>query len=99
MMTSDKTARIEDDRLTERIIGCAYRVGNELGNGFLEKVYENALVIELEKDRLKIKRQYPITIRYQNKVAGEYVADLLAEDKVLVELKAVVWCNCRLFIR
>ena len=51
------------------------------------------MVIELEKDRLKIKRQYPITIRYQNKVVGEYVADLLVEDKVLIELKAVEKLN------
>jgi GxxExxY protein len=93
MMASDKTDRIENDRLTERIIGCAYQVGNDLGKGFLEKVYENALVIELEKDHLKIKRQHPITIRYQNKVVGEYVADLLVEDKVLVELKAVEKLN------
>jgi len=75
--------------LTEKIIGCAYRVGNILGCGFLEKVYENALVIELEKAGLLVEQQYPITILYDGEIVGEYVADLLVEKQILVETKAV----------
>ena len=76
------------DGVTERIIGCAYRVANTLGAGFLEKVYENALGIELRKAGLHVKQQWPIEVRYEGAVVGEYVADLLVDDVVLIELKA-----------
>jgi GxxExxY protein len=75
--------------ITEKIIGCAYTVGNTLGVGFLEKVYENALAHELRKAGLKVGQQQPIRVRYDDIIVGEYVADLLVEDCVLVELKAV----------
>jgi GxxExxY protein len=75
--------------ITERIIGCAYRVHNELGVGFLEKVYENALAFELAESGLQVKQQEPIPVYYRQKVVGEYFADLLVEDRILVELKAV----------
>ncbi|HZK07433.1 MAG TPA: GxxExxY protein [Bacteroidales bacterium] len=74
--------------LTSHIIGCFYKVYNELGYGFLEKVYENALKIELEKEGLTVERQKPISVLYQNVVVGEYFADLVVENKVIVELKA-----------
>ncbi len=73
----------------ERIIGGAQQVSNALGNGFLEKVYENALAIELKRPGLKTKPQHPISVRYAGETVGEYVADLLVENAVLVEVKAV----------
>jgi GxxExxY protein len=81
--------RLELDQITRRIIGCAYSVANELGPGFLEKVYENALAYELRKAGLSVTQQAPITVYYDNVVVGEYVADLFVNGCVLVELKAV----------
>ena len=81
--------RLEVDKITERVIGCAYTVGNKLGCGFLEKVYENALAHEIRKAGLKVSQQHGIQIRYDGVLIGEYVADLLIEEIVLVELKAV----------
>jgi GxxExxY protein len=75
--------------ITERIIGAAYEVYNILGYGFLEKVYENALVIELRGAGLDVKQQHPITVVYKGEIIGEYFADLVVEDKVIVELKSV----------
>lgn len=76
------------DEITERIIGCAFQVMNTLGCGFLEKVYENALAHELRRSGLHVSQQHPIFIRYDTITVGEYVADLLVEDSVVVELKA-----------
>ena len=75
--------------LTYKIIGCAMKVHRELGYGFLEKVYENALMVLLEKEGMKAEQQYPISVYFENKVVGEYFADILVEDKVLIELKAI----------
>lgn len=75
--------------VTEKIIGCAYRVANELGIGFLEKVYENALAYELLKAGLVFKQQAPVIVYYADIVAGEYVADFIVENSVIVELKAI----------
>ena len=77
-----------DDDLTHSIIGCAYKVHNILGPGFLEKVYENALRIELEKAGLRVKQQEPINVMYEGQVVGEYYADLWVHDRVVIELKA-----------
>jgi GxxExxY protein len=74
--------------LTERIIGCAFKVSNGLGCGFLEKVYENALVHELRKSGLKAEPQHPISIFYDGVLVGEYFADILVENVVILELKA-----------
>ncbi len=76
--------------LTERIIGCAYRVHNELGPGFLEKVYENALKIELEEAGLVVAQQHPVPVRYHGKSVGDFYADLIVEGLVIVELKGVL---------
>ncbi len=62
---------------------------NELGLGFLEKVYENALKIELEERGFVVEQQYPIQVTYKNKVVGEYFADLYVVDKVIIEIKTV----------
>ncbi|OGI43293.1 MAG: GxxExxY protein [Candidatus Muproteobacteria bacterium RBG_16_65_31] len=71
------------------IIGCAYTVSNTLGCGFLEKVYENALAHELRKAGLKLEQQKGLHVVYDRIVVGEYVADMVVEDCVLVETKAV----------
>ncbi|MGI5921533.1 MAG: GxxExxY protein [Syntrophomonadaceae bacterium] len=87
-MVNDKENYILAD-LTRIIIGCAYNVYHKLGAGFLEKIYENALAIELKKQGLKVFQQHPINVYYEEILIGEYFADLLIEDKVIVELKAV----------
>jgi len=83
----------ELNALTEKIIGGAYQVSNTLGSGFLEKVYENALAIELRKIGLEVKQQAPISVFYEGTMVGEYFADLLVSDAVIVELKAVKEIN------
>ncbi len=80
---------LKDKALTEKIIGCAFRVHNVLGTGFLEKVYENALRIELIKQDLEVKQQEPIKVYYEGQVVGDYYADLWVESRIIVELKAV----------
>ena len=72
---------------TEIIIHSFYKVYNTLGYGFLEKVYENSLFLELQKNNLMVKQQYPINVFYYDKVVGEYFADLLINDKIILELK------------
>jgi GxxExxY protein len=80
--------RASINQITEKVLGCAYRVANSLGCGFLEKVYENALAHELRKSGLRVAQQTSVVVQYDGIVAGEYVADLLVEDRVLLELKA-----------
>ncbi|MFM9912076.1 MAG: GxxExxY protein [Methylophilaceae bacterium] len=77
------------NQVTEQIIGCAYVVSNTLGSGFLEKVYENSMAIELRKAGLLITQQAPIQVEYNGIVVGDFFADLVINDCVLVELKAV----------
>lgn len=74
--------------ITESIIAAFYDVYNTLGYGFLEKVYENALALELVKQGFDIKAQVPIPVFYDDKQVGQYYADLLVDDKVIVEIKA-----------
>jgi len=74
--------------LTSRIIHCFYTVYNTLGFGFLEKVYEKALMIELRKNGIKAEKQKPITVYYHDEIVGEYFADIIVEDVVIIELKA-----------
>jgi GxxExxY protein len=76
------------DALSGRIIGCAFRVLNTHGAGFLEKVYENALALELREAGLSVARQQAITVYYNGIPAGDYVADLVVEGMVVIELKA-----------
>ena len=78
----------EINSVTEKVIGCVYRVSNTLGAGFLEKVYENALAIELEQSGLRVEQQLPVRVLYKGHVVGDFAADLLVEDRVIVELKA-----------
>lgn len=74
--------------LTSKIISCFYKVYNTLGFGFLEKVYENAMLIELNESGLTTERQKPISVFYNEKLVGEYFADLIVDSKVIIELKA-----------
>ena len=78
----------EHDALTESVIGCAFKVANALGPGFLEKVYENALAHELRKSGMVVSQQAPIQVIYDGEVVGNYVIDLLVESRLVVELKA-----------
>jgi len=80
---------MKDESLTEAIIGCAFRVHSALGPGFLEKVYENALRIELLKQGLEVTQQEPISVHYDGQVVGSFYADLWVENRVIVEVKAV----------
>ena len=86
-MDTDKN-QLAEAAITEKIIGCAYTVSNALGAGFLEKVYENALAIELRKTKLQFKQQAPINVAYDGIIVGEFVSDIIVESIVLVELKA-----------
>ncbi len=75
--------------LTEQILGAAFEVSRELGNGFLESVYERALEVVLVQKGLKVERQVPIKVHFRGMEIGHFVADLLVAGSVLVELKAV----------
>jgi len=86
-MNTDPT-EVKEKELTEKIIGIFYKVFNALGYGFLEKVYENAMIIELERERVPVISQAPIKVSYEGKVVGEYFADMLVDGKVIVEIKA-----------
>jgi len=79
----------EIDKITERIIGCAYKVSNALGMGFIEKVYENSHFHEMKKDGLKVVQQHLVKVNYDGVVVGEFYLDMLVNDLVIVELKAV----------
>ena len=80
---------MEYQDLTETIIGCAYRVYNKMGFGFLESVYEKCLLIELHKSDLEAESQKPITVFYENEIVGEFVADIIVNDTIILELKSV----------
>ena len=77
------------NELTYLINGTIFEVNRILGPGFLEKVYENALLMELKARGLKAEAQYPIKVKYKDQIVGEYFADLLVEDQVIIELKTV----------
>jgi GxxExxY protein len=79
---------MKHEELTEKIIKAFYTVYNTLGYGFLERVYENALAIELRKMGLRVVCQQPVNVYYDGQVVGEYFADLLVAERVIVELKA-----------
>ena len=80
---------MEHGEITEAIIGCAFKVYNRMGYGFLESVYEKCLAIELERAGLQVSTQTPITVYYEGIDVGHFVADLLVQDTVIVELKSV----------
>lgn len=77
------------NELTYQINGAIFEVNRELGVGFLEKVYENALLVELMERGLKTEKQVPIKVKYKDKQVGEYYADIVVENQVILEVKAV----------
>ncbi len=79
---------MDTDKITEAIIGCAYNVSNKLGVGFLEKVYENSMVLELAKHDVSIEQQVLVKVFYDEVEVGIYIADLIVGSRVIVELKA-----------
>ena len=80
---------MQHKELTEKIITAAYHVYNKMGFGFLESVYEKCLLIELRKAGLQAESQKPIVVKYENEVVGEFKADVIVEDAVILELKSV----------
>ena len=80
---------MEYKNVTETVIGCAYRVYNKMGFGFLESVYEKCLLIELHKAGMDAESQKPITVYYDDEIVGEFVADIIVNDTIILELKSV----------
>ena len=80
---------MEYKEVTEVIIGCAYRVYNKMGFGFLESVYEKCMLIELCKAGLNAKSQKPIIVYYEGEIAGQFIADIIVNDAIIIELKSV----------
>ena len=80
---------MEYEKLTHKIIGCAYKVFNELGFGFLESIYKKAMIIELVKNNLKVETEKPLKVFYENQIIGDFYIDLYIDDKIVVELKSV----------
>ena len=80
---------MEHEEITRKIIGSAYRVYNTMGFGFLESVYEKCMLIELRKADLKVQTQVCIPVKYAGQSVGDFAADLVVEEKIIVELKSV----------
>jgi GxxExxY protein len=78
---------MKHEDITHKIIGCAYKVFNELGFGFLESVYKKAMTIELDKKGLNAEEEMPLKVYYDDQVVGDFYADLFVEDEIVVELK------------
>lgn len=79
--------------LSKKVIAAAYKVHKELGHGFLEKVYKNALAIEMQEAGVKCAVEVPLRVLYRGKTVGEYCADMVIEDKIVVEVKALSELN------
>jgi GxxExxY protein len=75
--------------LSEKVIAAAYAVHKELGHGFVEKVYKNALAVELQEKGIKCSLEIPLRVLYHEKTVGEYCADMIIDDKIIVEVKAI----------
>ena len=80
---------MKNEEITHKIIGCAYKVFNQLGFGFLEIVYKKAMIIELGKDGLRVEPEKPLKVYYDEEVVGEFYVDLFVEDEIITELKSV----------
>ena len=77
------------DEITYQIRGAIFEVNRVLGHGFLEKVYEKAMIVELTNRGLKAENQIPINVKYKGEIVGEYIADIIVENRIILELKAV----------
>jgi GxxExxY protein len=89
MNANGEGAGVVAEPISRRVIGCAFTVANTLGVGFLESVYENALCLELADQGIAFERQAPLRVLYKDRVVGNFIADLVVEDLLLVELKAL----------
>jgi GxxExxY protein len=85
MHTNKETLICKD--LSFKVVGLAMKVHNQLGHGFLEKVYENALMVLLRREGINAKQQAPIRVCFEGEVVGDYYSDILVEDKIILELK------------
>lgn len=83
------TTRLQHEEITRSVLGCAFEVINELGAGFIESVYEKALLLALRQKGLSAMSQYPVRVMFRGECVGDFYADLFVEEKVIVELKAV----------
>ncbi|MCY3009412.1 MAG: GxxExxY protein [Planctomycetota bacterium] len=86
-LQDDHRSELQYGEITEKIIGCAFEVINELGAGFLESVYEKAFAIALQDKGLRVKCQHPIHVRFRQRIVGEFYADLFVDEKVIIELR------------
>ncbi len=77
------------EETTGKILGCAFEIAKELGAGFLESVYEKAMMVAMEEKGLAGREQHPIRVMFRGRCVGDFIADILVEDRVMVELKAV----------
>jgi len=87
MITNEEKILYKD--LSYKIIGLAMEVHSKLGYGFLEKIYENAMMVLLRREGMHAKQQAPIAVYFDGEVVGDYYADILVEDKIILELKAI----------
>lgn len=87
--TIDKDKEVVYKELSYKVINAALYVHNKLGVGFLEKVYENALIIAFKKNNIQCKQQIPLIVYFEGEIVGEYFADIIVEDKIIIELKTV----------
>jgi GxxExxY protein len=86
-LTRMSTNNIVHKELSYKIVGCAMEVHSKLGSGFLEKVYENALMVLFRKEGIAAKQQTPIKVNFEGELVGEYYADILVDEKIILELK------------
>ena len=91
MITNKEKILYKD--LSYNIIGLAMQVHRELGPGFLEKVYENSMIVLFRKEKIPANKQAPIVIYFESKIVGHYVADILVDEKIILELKCVEMIN------
>lgn len=81
--------RMKHEELTAAILKCCFEVSNELGSGFLESVYEKALIVALAQTGLPIQAQVPLKVTFRGVIVGDFFADLIVENKILIEIKSV----------
>ncbi len=88
-MNTNEHEKILHKELSYKVIGAVMEVHNTLGAGFLEKVYENAVIIKLNKNGMKVVQQAPLKVHFEGEIVGEYFADILVEDEIILEMKCV----------
>ena len=80
---------IHQQELSDKIIGIAIGIHKELGNGYLEKVYENAMMLDFYQNRISAEQQVALPVKYKNKIIGDYFADIVVDTSIILELKTV----------